>query len=152
MLRSDAWPVRQGAAWTLIAMPGGPPAELLPTLRGLLDDMRGEESWPERLQVAELLINDVDRELSQRATQVTQDALDYATAPWYNLPRQGSAVRRQAATILGRLEPLYRDETIFARLVRVMKEDANGEVRDAAYGALLRLAAAPEQAEQVAGA
>jgi hypothetical protein len=42
------------------------------------------------------------------------------------------------------LEPLYRDEAIFARLNRVLTEDASEEVRDAAYGALLRLAAAPE--------
>jgi hypothetical protein len=145
MLDSIAWPARQGAAWALIAMPGGPPPELLPKLRGLLDDMRGEESWPNRLQVAELLINDRDRELSSRAIAVALEALDYATQPWYYLPRSGPEVRKQAATILGRLEPLYRDETIFARLTRVLDEDADENVRDAAYAALLRLAAAPEE-------
>jgi hypothetical protein len=145
MLDSIAWPARQGAAWALIAMPGGPPPELLPKLRGLLDDMRGEESWPNRLQVAELLINDRDRELSRRAIAVALEALDYATQPWYYLPQSGPEVRKQAATILGKLEPLYRDETIFARLTRVLDEDADENVRDAAYAALLRLAAAPEE-------
>ena len=145
MLGSAAWPVRQGAAWTLIAMPGGPPANLLPTLYGLLDDMRGEESWPRRLQVSALLINDRDSTLSQRAIAVALEALDYATQPWYDLPHQGSQVRQQAARILGTLEPLYRDEAVFARLARVLEEDNDAQVRDAAYGALLRLAAAPEE-------
>jgi hypothetical protein len=127
-------------------MPGGPPSSLLPSLRGLLDDMRGEESWPQRLQIAELLLNDRDRTSSQRAMAVALEALDYATQPWYDLPYQGSQVRQQAARILGQLEPLYRDEVVFGRLTRVLEEDANDEVRDAAYGALLRLAAAPEVA------
>src|SRR5262249_19162720 len=97
MLTSPAWPVRQGAARTLIAIPGGPPPHVLPTLRGLLDDMRGEESLPQRLQVAELLINDRDQTLSRRAIAVALGALDYATAPWYNMPRSGPQVRGQAA-------------------------------------------------------
>ncbi|MBA3533129.1 MAG: HEAT repeat domain-containing protein [Ardenticatenales bacterium] len=147
MLDSVAWPARQGAAWAIIAMPGGPPPHLLPKLCALLDDMRGEESWPERLQVAELFINDQDRDLSQRAIATALAALDYATQPWYDLPKEGSKVRQQAARILGQLEPLYRDEAIFARLARVLHEDQSEEVRDAAYGALLRLAAAPERTE-----
>lgn len=125
-------------------MPGGPPPEVLPKLYGLLDDMRGEESWPERLQVAELLINDRDRAISQHAVRVAVEALDYATQPWYYLPQTGPEVRKQAAMILGQLDPLYRDEAIFQRLARLMQEDADAKVRDAAYGALLRLAAAPE--------
>jgi hypothetical protein len=144
MLTSPAWPVRQGAARTLIAMPDGPPPHVLPTLRGLLDDMRGEESWPQRLQVAELLINDRDQNLSRHAMDVALEALDYATSTWYNMPLLGQQVRGQAARILGQLEPLYRDEAIFARLTRILTEDTSKEVRDAAYGALLRLAAAPE--------
>jgi HEAT repeat protein len=144
MLTSPAWPVRQGAAWTLIAMPGGPPPHVLPTLRGLLDDMRGEESWPQRLQVAELLINDRDQTLSRRAIAVALEALDYDNKSWYNMPYSGPQIRGQAARILGQLEPLYRDEAIFARLTRILTEDASEEVRDAAYSALLRLAAAPE--------
>jgi HEAT repeat protein len=126
----------------LFAEDGG--TRIVPTLRGLLDDMRGEESWLQRLQVAELLINDRDQTLSRRAIAVALEALDYATAPWYNMPRLGPQVRGQAARILGQLEPLYRDETIFARLTRILTEDESEEVRDAAYSALLRLAAAPE--------
>jgi len=117
---------------------------LVPTLRGLLDDMRGEESWLQRLQVAELLINDRDQTLSRRAIAVALEALDYATEPWYNMPLSDPQVRGQAVRILGQLEPLYRDEAIIARLTRILTEDASTEVRDAAYGALLRLAAAPE--------
>jgi hypothetical protein len=94
--------------------------------------------------VAELLINDRDQTLSRRAIAVALEALDYATAPWYNMRYLGPQVRGQAARILGQLEPLYRDEAIFARLTRILTEDASEEVRDAAYGALLRLAAAPE--------
>jgi hypothetical protein len=60
------------------------------------------------------------------------------------MPLSGPQVRGQAVRILGQLEPLYRDEAIFARLTRILTEDASEEVRDAAYGALLRLAAAPE--------
>ena len=82
--------------------------------------------------------------MSRRAIAVALEALDYATAPWYNMPRSGPQVRGQAARILGLLEPLYRDEAIFARLSRILIEDASEAVRDAAYGALLRLAAAPE--------
>ena len=64
--------------------------------------------------MAELLINDGDHQLSQQAIQVTLDALDFATQPWYYMPRLGP----QAAQILGQLEPLYRDEKVFARLTR----------------------------------
>ena len=127
-------------------MPGGPPSHLLPILHSLFDDIRGEESWSERLQVCELLVNHLDRALSQSAVVVTMKALDYATQPWYGLPISGADVRQHAARILGQLEPLYRDEVIFTRLARVLEEDENEEVRDAAYGALLRLAAAPEAA------
>ena len=148
MLDSLAWPARQGAAWALIAMPGGPPAHLLPKLRSLLDDVRGEESWPLRLQVAELLLNNRVEAISRHAISVVVEALDYATQPWYDLPRSGPQVRKQAALILGALEPVFRDDVVFQRLVQVMHEDADAEVRDAAYGALLGLAAAPEQLDR----
>jgi HEAT repeat protein len=144
MLTSPAWPVRQGAARTLIAMPGGPPPHVLPTLRGLLDDVRGEESWPQRLKVAELLINDRDQTLSRRAIAVALEELDYTISTWNRMSRLGPQVRGQAVRILGQLEPSYRDEAIFDRLTRIITEDASEEVRDAAYGVLLRLAAAPE--------
>ena len=145
LLNARAWPLRHGAAMTLIAMPGGPPAELLPRLRHLLEDMRGEESWPNRLTVAQLFINERDEALSQHAIALCLEALDYAAQPWYHLPQSGAAVRKQAALILGQLEPIYRNRQIFDRLDRLMREDKDAEVRDAAYGALMRLAAAPEE-------
>lgn len=128
----------------LVAMSGGSPSHLRPKLLSLLDEQRGEESWPERLQVAGILINDRDEDLSKHAMHVALAALDYATQPWYHLPLAGGRVRKQAASILGNLEPLYRDDAVFARLARVLDEDDDEHVRDAAYGALVRLAAAPE--------
>ena len=132
-----------------MAMPGGPPPELLPKLRALIDDERSEDSWRERLQVAALLVNDRDPKLSRQATTAALDALDYATPPWYFELNASRAVRKPAALILGQLEPVYRDEAVFQRLARVLDEDEDAEVRDAAYGALLRLAAAPEDGQAV---
>ena len=145
MLTSPAWPTRQGAARVLIAMPGGLPPHIHPALHSLLYDLRSEETWRDRLQVCEILLNTRDRDLSRRAIQVTIEALDYATQPWYGLPYTGAHVRREAARILAQLEPLHRDEHILVRLVRVLHDDADANVRDAAYEALLRLAAAPEE-------
>jgi hypothetical protein len=102
--------------------------------------------------VCEILLNDREYDLSQRAITLTLETLDYATQPWYGLPYEGARVRQDAARILGQLEPLYRDERIFSRLVRVLHEDADANVRDAAYAALLRLAAAPEEVPQDTGA
>ena len=82
-------------------------------------------------------------------THVAVTALDYGRDPWYmlhpNNPLYPPTIRKQAATILGQLDPLYRDDAIFARLARVLDEDDDAAVRDAAYGALMRLAAAPER-------
>ncbi|MBV7333878.1 hypothetical protein KFU94_37730 [Chloroflexi bacterium TSY] len=78
MLDSLAWPSQCGAAQALMAMPGGPPAHLLPKLRAFMDDMRSEVTWPNRLQIAELFINDRDRNLSQQAVAAAVEALDYA--------------------------------------------------------------------------
>jgi hypothetical protein len=56
--------------------------------------------------------------------------------------------RQFCRAILGQLEPLYRNDNIFARLACVLTEDTDATVRDTAYGALLRLAAAPENLSQ----
>jgi HEAT repeat protein len=145
MLTAPAWPTRQGAAWTLLAMPGGVPPHLLPRIHGLFEDMRSEGSWSRRLSVAELLLNNHEKGSSQRAIAVALEALDFATQPWYDLPFTGSRVREEAARILGRLELLSRDKAVFARLTRVLEEDTEAPVRDAAYSALLRLAVPPEE-------
>ena len=148
MLDSAAWPERCSAVQAFCAMPGGPPKHLLPKIRAMLEDLRGEESWPNRLQIAALFINDRDPEVSRRAVDVAIEALEYATPPWYDLPAIGPQVRKQAAEILGNLDPLYRDDAIFERLVSVVNEDEHAGVRDSAFGALLRLAAAPEKIEK----
>jgi HEAT repeat protein/energy-coupling factor transporter ATP-binding protein EcfA2 len=144
MLRSPAWPERQGAAWALIAMPGGPPPDTMPALRGLLDDQRGEESWPERLEAVASLLNDRDANISRFAIAVAVDALDYARKPWYGIPHSAARVHAKAAAALGRLEPVYRDDAVLARLIRLVIEEADEDVLDAAYQALLRLTEAPD--------
>lgn len=148
MLTSPAWPARQGAALAFISMPGGPPPHIHSTLLNMPNYTYDEEGWPERLRVCETLLNGRDHDLSQRAITLTLEALDYATQPWYSLSDADAQIRRDAWRILGQLEPLYRDERIFARLVRVLHEDADANVRDAAYGTLLHLAAAPEEVSQ----
>nr|MCW1969467.1 HEAT repeat domain-containing protein [Anaerolineae bacterium] len=139
-------PTRIAAAKMLMALPQSIPPHLRPTVIDLIDVQRGDESWPERLQVAEFFINHRDQSLSQHAIRVALEALDYATEPWVYQPGAGPQVRSQSAQILGKLEPLYRDEAIFVRLRRLMIEDQAPNVRDAAYGALLQLAVAPDQA------
>jgi hypothetical protein len=99
------------------------------------------------LQVAEILLNHRDPTLDQRAIKVALEALDYATQPWYELPVSGPTVRRQAALLLGKLDPLYFDAALFARLRRVLEEDRDERVRDAAYQALLRIVTAPKAEE-----
>ncbi|WP_437936369.1 HEAT repeat domain-containing protein [Sorangium sp. So ce341] len=144
MLRSTAWPERKSAAWALIAMPGGPPQEALCDLQRLLDDERGEESWPARLEAAAVLVNERDSSINTCAIAAVLEALDYATKPWYNCFSTAGRIRAQAAQVLGNLEPIYWSDAIFTRLTRVLQEDADESVRDAAYKTLLRLAVSPE--------
>jgi hypothetical protein len=92
-----------------------------------------------------IFLNHKDLDLSRRAVAVALGALDYATAPWYLLSHSGRLIRTQAAKLLGELQPLYREPGIFARLARVMEEDGDPDVRNAAYTALMRLASAPEE-------
>ena len=127
---------------SLMAMPGGPPPELQLRLHALLDYTRGTDSWSERLQACEILLNGDDHALSQRAIDLTLVALDYAIPPsGYSDFYTSRRVREQAARILGQL--LYQGEKIFTRLARLLAEDTEADVRDAAYRALVRLAAAP---------
>lgn len=149
MLCSCAWPERAGAALTFIYMPGGPPKDVMPVLRNLLDDHRAEESWQQRLQAASFLINDRESRVSRGAIAAAVEALDYAVRPWYDLQHGGSMVRAQAVEILGELEPSYRDDAIFARMARIISEEDDRSVLDAAYQALLRLTVAPEAEHDV---
>ena len=147
LLSSPAWPARQGAAWALAGMSEGASPALISQLKALLHDTRAEESWPQRLQVAKTLLNHREPELDRRAIAVAIEALDYAIQPWYVLPHSGPDVRRQAAQILGTLDPIYYDGAIFSRLRQVMIEDTDERVRDSAYEALLRLVSAPKKIE-----
>lgn len=61
-------------------------------------------------------------------------------SPRKTTPRAG----RQAALVLGKLEPLASNQRAYDRLLHVMKHDEDADVRDAAYGALVRLARARE--------
>lgn len=92
---------------------------------------------PARLTAASYLIN--RDPYSKDAIEVCLGALDYGTQPWEFLP-ESRDVRKQAALILGKLEPLHYDQRVHDKLLEVMKQDEEAEVRDAAYGALVRLA------------
>jgi broad-specificity NMP kinase len=95
------------------------------------------------LAAALILINDLHH--AQTAIAVALEALDYGTAPTYFMPSAGE-VRREAARVLGQLEPLRHDPVVFGRLARLMQEDADAQVCNAAYHALLALVQAPEAA------
>ena len=71
------------------------------------------------------------------------EALDYGTQPWEDLP-ESRHVRKQAALVLGALEPLTSNRRAYSKLLHVMKHDDAAEVRDVAYQGLVRLALARE--------
>ena len=144
-LEDVRWSSRLGAVFTLSAWPGGPPPEIIDRIVRSLDDRRGLESYPARLTAAGFLINRT--EYSAAAVDLCLEALDYGTQPWEFLPRTSPGIRKQAALTLGQLEPLRYDAGAYERLLRVMIEDEDGDVRDAAYDALGRLALAREQAQ-----
>ncbi len=138
-LESPRWSVRLGAAMALLHAPGGPFQDTLQRVLASLDDQRGLESYPARLEAASFLIN--RDPYSQGAVRACLEALDYGTQSWEYLPESGE-VRRQAALILGGLEPLHYDEQVYTRLRQVLLADEDADVRDAAYNALVRLAGA----------
>ncbi len=136
------WSSRLGAVLALLAWPGGPPPEIVERIFLALKDRRGLESYPARLTAASFLINrNEDRGSS---VDLCLEALDYGTEPWEGLPRAGE-IRKQAALVLGKLEPLEHNERVYNRLLRVVKEDEDAWVRDAAYNALVRLAGARDR-------
>ena len=137
LLTEVRWSSRLGAVLTLLSWPGGPPPEIMDKIVESLDDLRGLESYPARLTAASSLVN--RDEHSAAAVAVCLEALEYGTQPWEHLP-ESPKVRKQAALVLGKLEPLRYDGRVYEKLLRVMKQDEDGDVRDAAYNALVRLA------------
>ncbi len=93
-LESPRWSVRLGAAMALLHAPGGPFQDTLQRVLASLDDQRGLESYPARLEAASFLIN--RDPYSQGAVRACLEAL----APRYRLglvANQPSAVREAMA-------------------------------------------------------
>lgn len=147
LLQSPRLSSRLGAILALLSWPGGPPQEQVELIWRALDDNRDLESYPARLMAASFLINrDSDAAAS---IDLCLEALDYGTQPWEYLPNS-KEVRKQAILILGKLEPLEHNQRVYDRLLRVMKEDEDPDVRDAAYNALVRLAGVRDRQAAVA--
>jgi HEAT repeat protein len=142
-LTSESWAARQGAIWTLAAMPDNVPDELIPKIEAALEDDRGEESWMTRITIARGLMNYLDRDIEVQAVNVLINALDYGTEPWYE-EEVSQSVRERAIEYLSELDPIYQNEALLERLQQVLDKDRSPEVRDAAYRALLKLANAPK--------
>ena len=146
-LEQPRWSRRLGAMRVLARWPGRLPAVVRQKLLTALEDRRGLESYPACLAAAALLLN--HNEHCNEAIALCLEALEYGSAPWEYLPDSGE-IRQQAALALGKLEPLRYDARVYDRLLAVMHNDKNATVRDAAYGALLRLARAKEEQAQAA--
>lgn len=128
---------RLGAALTLLSWPGGPPPEDLDRAVAALQDDRDLTSYPARLQATEFLIN--QNRTAERSIDLCLEALDYGTQPWEAIAASPQ-IRRQAALTLAKLDPVHFHPRAFRKLLQVMKEDTDSNVRDAAYQALVRLA------------
>jgi hypothetical protein len=124
---------RLGAAMTLLSWPGGPPKDVLDRVLAAVGDL---DSYPARLAAATYLLN--RNETSAEAVELCLEALDYGTRPWES--PQSNAVLKQVALVLSKLEPLVDNQRAYDKLLVVLRGDADGEVRDAAYEALVRLA------------
>jgi hypothetical protein len=136
-LCDSRWSTRLGAVLALLAWWGGPPDDVLISILEALDNRRDLESYPAQLTVASLLLNRPDQH--RQAIDICLDALDYGTQPLRYIIGSDE-VRKRAALVLGRLEPLFYDEQVYYKVLRLMEEDVVADVRDAAYGALVRLA------------
>ncbi len=103
-----------------------------------LKDNRGLESYPARLIAAIYLIN---REpYSRKSIQLGLGALDYGTFPWEFFPSESEKIRKQAALLLGTLEPLHYDRLVYDKLLQAMKSDQSKDVRNTSYTVLIKLA------------
>lgn len=141
-LREPDWAARGGAALALLAWPEGPPDEILDRIFEALDDRRGLEAYPAQLTAASFLINRND--YAREAIDLCLEALDYGARPWQSL-RESREIRKKAALVLGKLEPIFFEERVYNKLLAVMETDEDDGVRDAAYGAVVRLARVREQ-------
>ena len=146
-LQSFRWSARLGALLALTAWPEGPPDEIVERIFQALRDQRGLESYPARLMAASFLIN--RNEEAKASIDLCLEALDYGTQPWEYL-LNSHKIRKQSALILGTLEPLEHNQRVYDRLLRVMREDEDSDVRDAAYNALVRLAGVRDRQAAVA--
>jgi NACHT domain/HEAT repeats len=136
-LHEPRWSARLGAVLALLAWPGGPPEDVLTQVLAALGDRRGLEAYPAQLTAASYLIN--RNETAAEAINLCMEALKYGTQPWESL-NNSPAVRRQAALVLGKLEPVSYEPRIWDKLLHVLRHDKDASVRDAAYGTLVRLA------------
>jgi HEAT repeat protein len=143
LLREPGWPARLGGVLAILSWPGGPPEDALDRVFDALEDRRGLESYPARLTAASFLIN--RNEYEKEAVDLCLEALNYGTQPWEYI-EDSIEVRKQAALVLGKLEPLGQNPRAYDNLIQVLQNDESPEVRDAAYGALVRLAQARERA------
>jgi HEAT repeat protein len=141
-LASPSISARLGAVMALTDWKGGPPADVVQKVLAALDDHRDLASYPARLTAASYLIN--RDPYSGQAVNICLEALDYGTQPWENLERS-EETRKQAALILGKLEPTHFDSRVYDRLRDVLYNDGDVEVRNAAYATLVRLAGIRER-------
>jgi hypothetical protein len=137
LLREPRWSARCGAILTLLKWPGGPPNDILNRIFEALEDRRALEAYPAQLTAASFLINRNDH--ARASIDFCLEALDYGTRSLDYLSRS-SEIREQAALVLGKLEPVFFEARIFNKLLGVVENDEDGNVRDAAYGTLVRLA------------
>jgi HEAT repeat protein len=141
LLRAEDWRIRLSAVEAFAGSDADALRKIVPELVTVLDDCRGLDSWPSRIEAAELMLNDYSH--SEEAIQTILFALDYATHSLVSVQGAGN-VRRQAAVALGNLKAERRDALVLARLERLLAEDAAPQVLDGAFNALLSLIAAPE--------
>jgi HEAT repeat protein len=143
LLRAKDWRVRLSAIEVFAGAHIDTLRQVVPELITALDDRRGLDSWPARIEAAEVMLNDYQH--SETAIQTILPALDYATHPLVFVEGAGN-VRRQAAVALGNLKAERRDPRVLARLERLLEDGADPQVLDGAYNALVSLIAAPDLA------
>ncbi|MBI3943717.1 MAG: HEAT repeat domain-containing protein [Chloroflexi bacterium] len=141
LLNSVDWRLRRSAAEILAEAGQECLAQARLPLLTTLEDNRGLDVWPAHIAVAELFLND-DR-FAAEATNMLIQALDYGAHPLIFISDAGD-VRRQAALALGKLKASFRQPHVFARLERLLQEERDPEVLDAAFNAMQSLAAVPE--------